>query len=223
MMAMADTSESNPQPEADDALEAMGYCWKCGYDLRGLGELRCPECGFRFDAEAVKDLNAAWTLERIRGFRRATLLQGAACTILLISILAPVLAISITGLLMFAGMGVALFVFGEAGSSYLSALTAGRPRPLSHGTIVALLCAILGFVIISLSSGKWFVFRLLLLLGGMMLSGLEMQNHAEGVRRHKMFGVQEWQEQSLRFGRGVSLILLIASGLGFVLLLAIER
>ena len=64
---------------------------------------------------------------------------------------------------------------------------------------------------------------LFLLLGGMLLAGLELRHYAEGVRRHKVFGVPEWQEQSLRFGRGVYLILLIASGLGVVLLLAIER
>lgn len=221
MMAMADSRKPESQAETDDAPEAMGFCWQCGYDLRGLGELRCPECGFRFDAEAVKDLNAAWALERIQGFRRATLLQGAACTILFVSILTPVLAIWLTWLLAVAGTVVGIYVLGDAGSAYLSAHSRKRDQPVSHGTIAGLLLAGLGILIVMLSSGKWFVFRLLLLLGGMALSGLEMQHHAEGVRRHKAFGVPESQMQSLRLGRGVSLILLIVSGLGVLVLLAV--
>ena len=33
-------------PEQDLALM---YCRKCGYALTGLLEMRCPECGTRFD------------------------------------------------------------------------------------------------------------------------------------------------------------------------------
>lgn len=31
-----------------------GYCERCGYDLRGLPEPRCPECGLAFDLGSVK-------------------------------------------------------------------------------------------------------------------------------------------------------------------------
>ena len=31
-------------------------CPKCGYDLHGIPEVRCPECGFRYDHEALKSL-----------------------------------------------------------------------------------------------------------------------------------------------------------------------
>ena len=72
-----------------------------------------------------------------------------------------------------------------------------------------------------MSSYKWLFFRLFLLLGGMFLAGLEMQHYAEGTRRHKLFGVSESLTRSLQFGRGVTLILLIASGVGIVALLAI--
>ena len=27
----------------------LGLCLECGYDLRGLGELRCPECNTPFE------------------------------------------------------------------------------------------------------------------------------------------------------------------------------
>jgi len=37
-------------------------CPNCGYDQYGVGELRCPECGFRYDAEALRSLasDAEW-------------------------------------------------------------------------------------------------------------------------------------------------------------------
>ena len=33
-----------------DHVVAVGqsFCWKCGYNLRGLAEPRCPECGIPF-------------------------------------------------------------------------------------------------------------------------------------------------------------------------------
>lgn len=34
-------------------------CPQCGYDLHGLPEVRCPECGFRYDAEAIRTLASA--------------------------------------------------------------------------------------------------------------------------------------------------------------------
>jgi hypothetical protein len=37
-------------------------CPNCGYDLHGIPEVRCPECGFRYDHEALKSLadSADW-------------------------------------------------------------------------------------------------------------------------------------------------------------------
>ena len=31
-------------------------CPQCGYDLHGIPEIRCPECGFRFDKAALRGL-----------------------------------------------------------------------------------------------------------------------------------------------------------------------
>ncbi len=28
-------------------------CLECGYDLHGIPEVRCPECGFHYDAKAL--------------------------------------------------------------------------------------------------------------------------------------------------------------------------
>lgn len=36
-----------------DRRYTAGYCQKCGYNLRGLPEPRCPECGMEFDPSAL--------------------------------------------------------------------------------------------------------------------------------------------------------------------------
>ncbi len=43
-------------------LEEHLACPKCGYDLHGIPEVRCPECGFRYDAAALRSMavSAAW-------------------------------------------------------------------------------------------------------------------------------------------------------------------
>ena len=44
-------------------LEEHLTCPKCGYDLYGIPEVRCPECGFRYDAAALRTMaaSAEWT------------------------------------------------------------------------------------------------------------------------------------------------------------------
>ena len=38
-------------------------CPNCGYDLYGIPEVRCPECGFRYDIPALRSMaaSAEWT------------------------------------------------------------------------------------------------------------------------------------------------------------------
>ena len=38
-------------------------CPSCGYDLHGIPAVRCPECGFRYDADALRSIVASedWT------------------------------------------------------------------------------------------------------------------------------------------------------------------
>lgn len=38
----------------DARVEPVGRCPACGYDVRGLREARCPECGGAFDADALR-------------------------------------------------------------------------------------------------------------------------------------------------------------------------
>jgi len=76
-----------PVTDPPDALPEEGWCWKCGYDLRGLGEPRCPECGFRFELGAVRELNTIWVGERITGFQFANLVQALAAAIAILALI----------------------------------------------------------------------------------------------------------------------------------------
>ncbi len=38
-------------------IHLPGHCVECGYNLRGLSSLRCPECGTPFDAEQTDEPN----------------------------------------------------------------------------------------------------------------------------------------------------------------------
>ena len=52
------TSQTPPSPHTDaprHAVEGEALCPLCDYDLRGLAEPRCPECGYRFDWSDLRD------------------------------------------------------------------------------------------------------------------------------------------------------------------------
>jgi hypothetical protein len=67
-----------------EAVEPVGFCWECGYSLRGLASRRCPECGRPFDPADETTMNmgqevgwvARW-LMRPPGWPTHLLLAGA--------------------------------------------------------------------------------------------------------------------------------------------------
>jgi hypothetical protein len=67
-----------------EAVEPVGFCWECGYSLRGLASRRCPECGRPFDPADETTMNmgqevgwvARW-LMRPPGWPMYALLAGA--------------------------------------------------------------------------------------------------------------------------------------------------
>jgi hypothetical protein len=54
----ASTISSDGIPNAD--ATAVRRCTSCGYDLRGLEQLRCPECGLAFDPNYLPPVNIPW-------------------------------------------------------------------------------------------------------------------------------------------------------------------
>ncbi len=69
-------------PATDTGLR----CPSCGYNLTGLTEARCPECGEAFDWEAVRqaaDPTPTIAFEQARGWRRVPAFFWTALTVLL--------------------------------------------------------------------------------------------------------------------------------------------
>jgi len=58
-----------PRPQARDApIQRDVYCDKCGYNLRGLKESTCPECGAEFKRNAVAGSQLPWKQREAVGF-----------------------------------------------------------------------------------------------------------------------------------------------------------
>jgi hypothetical protein len=60
----------------------LGYCRRCGYDLRGLSSSLCPECGARFDPADPSTFDRNRRSQRIRGAWRVLLILAALFTAL---------------------------------------------------------------------------------------------------------------------------------------------
>lgn len=50
------------------ATSGVGLCWNCNYDLRGLSENRCPECGKPFNPADPATMNMGRPIGRYAGF-----------------------------------------------------------------------------------------------------------------------------------------------------------
>lgn len=56
-------------------------CPKCGYDLYGIPEVRCPECDFRYDAGALRSMAASAEWIRLVAARTLILRASAAAAL----------------------------------------------------------------------------------------------------------------------------------------------
>lgn len=221
------TAENHPEPAAStEAPPEIGYCWQCGYDLRGLDDQQCPECGFRFDVEAVRDMNLDWSVRRLHGVRDATLLQTMACCVLGVSVVARVSSPTMIGILAAMAACMAVWVGLRSLQFYFAAgpgrewdaawrVTAGITRLLFMGAFVVFVAM--------LTADHWFLYRLLLLFAGIIYGGVEWQRLVEGRRRGKMYAIREGLAQSIEFSARINVVLLVASGVAMLLLIAVGR
>jgi hypothetical protein len=75
----ASVPEPAPRPASDAFADGnLTICVDCGYDLRGIGTLRCPECGTDYDPAAPTQL--PWSRRGEIGPLRAFLLTASAVT-----------------------------------------------------------------------------------------------------------------------------------------------
>lgn len=62
------------------------YCPNCGYDLRGIPEQRCPECGFGYDHAGIKTLAGQRACDMLAAYRHAVFGSAFAAAIALVSL-----------------------------------------------------------------------------------------------------------------------------------------
>ena len=65
----------SPSPPRRDPFAGLN-CPTCGYDLRGLSEPRCPECGEGFDPILLRNTVPPWPFWQDREFWGYCLLIG---------------------------------------------------------------------------------------------------------------------------------------------------
>jgi hypothetical protein len=70
---MSDVTESHDQTPSMVPVDFHGYCGHCFYDLRGLPEARCPECGRTFDPRYARTFTLVSRSDRLRKTAQRTL------------------------------------------------------------------------------------------------------------------------------------------------------
>ncbi len=98
------------RPPGPGGLDCDVPCLQCGYNLRGLIEPHCPECGFQFDWATLPQLIE---LARLRRRRNTSLINGL------------ILLVIILGVLILLATDVGLLVFG-----FIFALAVGAVQTL---------------------------------------------------------------------------------------------
>lgn len=74
------SKRSTGEPSTD-ALSPSVVCLQCGYDLRGIPERRCPECGHGYDDAAIRAISSeeCWLLDC--SYRKITRLSAIAAAL----------------------------------------------------------------------------------------------------------------------------------------------
>jgi len=93
--------EPNPQKQIKDEHIK---CPKCDYDLYGLQELRCPECGFHFTISALKTMMAVSEGQRLASAQMVICLAAFA-TAIGVFVVAKGLAVPLVALILLGAAG----------------------------------------------------------------------------------------------------------------------
>lgn len=198
----------------------VGVCQSCGYDLRGLAEARCPECGTAFDFEALRSGSVVWCKTAILYLRAAAIVQVATCSVLT-SLVGP-----LAGLFLILILAIWALVAGYYGDGpfrgYVDCFKriwpveeivdgrwryfAGMARSL---VMIGVLFAL--FVAICAALRHWFVFRNLVWVAGLLFTMFVLDRYQAGVRCNKAYGVRPKIARSLRRTYFLNIILMAVS------------
>ncbi len=212
---------------ADWESPDVGVCASCGYDLRGLAQARCPECGRPFDRDALRGGSAVWCKTTIRYLRAAAIVQIAACGVML-SPLGPV-----TVLLFILMLPIFALVagYGRKGLAHGYVDLCWRIWPVEDivntywrniaGASRAVVMIVVPFVpIVAICAGMthWVVSRGLVLAAGILLAMFVVRRYRAGVRCNKDYGVRPGIGRSLRRAYVLNIVLMAASALAIVVI-----
>jgi len=219
-MRTIDATQSPPM--TPDLPQEVGYCWQCGYDLRGLERGVCPECGFRFDLEAVRALNEDWCAQRVVALRTAMLVSVVGCALAVVCMLATH---SLGGDLWFTfwgGMLLGIGVIFGVGQWFSNSLNYSEKHPYREVWPLPRVFLLAGIVLLTapVLGRAWFFGAGGVLIVGAVMNLIQLQSYSDGRRRGRLVGVSESLLESLRFSIGagkfivvLSVVLLIVVGI----------
>lgn len=210
------------QPALPPPPPEVGYCLKCGYDMRGLGVQTCPECGTVFDEQAAQAHNQRWCRDLIQQMRIAHLVTTVGCAHAAYRLLTGEFELPLLIIIGLVGLALAaLYTLAWLPTSVYSPSGprgADFARRCGRGLIIAAVALVgIPVVIVSGRSGA-----ILLLSAGLLLTAIQGQRFVEGRRRGHLFGVEATTVESVSFAVGVSKFFGVVSIVLLVAVLAVR-
>lgn len=216
-----------PPVDVESTPVEVGYCLRCGYDMRGLGTEVCPECGTRFDAEAARAFVNKWAWNLRWRLRLANVVSAIGCLVaalyLLTGMHVVLLATIVIGIASLAYLSIFLvhyvlmwFLGGEQSES--------RPMVLQEAFAGIRNCSVAGIVVMLIIGGAYVTIK-----GGVIGAGVpaalglgllvwQIRTYSVGRDRGYLVGIPESYAESIPYAVGISKFFAVIS---FILLAAL--
>lgn len=216
-----------PAPAPESTPVEVGYCLRCGYDMRGLGTEVCPECGTRFDAKAARAFTVKWAWDLRQRLRIANVVSAIGCLIALLYLLTGIhvalAAVAVIGvaLLIYIAIGFVLSVvalFRAEPDFQLQALNRDEARRNVGNCSKAGVVVVLIIAAARLGMNGGIVAAGVPVVIGLGLLIWQIRMYVTGRERGYLLLIPESITESIRFGVGVSKFFAVAS---FILLAAL--
>lgn len=221
------SSGAIPPADSESTPVEVGYCLRCGYDMRGLGVQRCPECGTRFDANEARAFTVKWAWDLRQRLRMANVVSAIGCLVALLYLLTGIhvvlAAVAVIGVAFLIYIAIGLFssvlaLFRADTDSQLQALNRNEARRNVGNCSKAGLVVLLVIAAARLGMDGGIVAAGLPVALGLVLLIWQIRTYVTGRERGYLSLIPESITESIRFGVGVSKFFAVAS---FILLAAL--